>query len=258
MERIQKVISNSGYCSRRKAEELINEGKVFVNDSKATIGMQVTDKDIIRIGNDIIKKDCDNKVYYLLNKPRGVVTTSSDDKGRKTVVDLIDTDKRIYPVGRLDYDTTGVLILTNDGELTNKLTHPSSNIDKVYMAKIEGIMTGSDITRMKNGLVIDDYKTSPCMVKLQSYDKKTKTSLVRVTIHEGHNHQVKKMFEAVGYSVKRLSRIRFAHLDVKSLKSGEYRELTIKEVKQLYGLLADNKKDTKKIKRFRNRNINKK
>ena len=241
MERIQKVIANSGYCSRRKAEELIKLEKVLVNGEIATIGMQVKNNDIIEVEGNIIKKDTDNKVYYLLNKPRGVVTTSSDELGRKTVVDLIDTDKRIYPVGRLDYDTTGVLLLTNDGELTNKLTHPKNNVEKVYVAKIKGIIVGSDINKLKNGVVIDNFKTSPARVKLKSYDKKTQTSLVELTIHEGHNHQVKKMFESIGYDVIKLTRIRFSFLDVKSLKSGEYRELSIKEVKRLYGNLANKK-----------------
>ena len=241
MERIQKVIANSGYCSRRKAEELIKLEKVLVNGEIATIGMQVKNNDIIEVEGNIIKKDTDNKVYYLLNKPRGVVTTSSDELGRKTVVDLIDTDKRIYPVGRLDYDTTGVLLLTNDGELTNKLTHPKNNVEKVYVAKIKGIIVGSDINKLKNGVIIDNFKTSPARVKLKSYDKKTQTSLVELTIHEGHNHQVKKMFESIGYDVIKLTRIRFSFLDVKSLKSGEYRELSIKEVKRLYGNLANKK-----------------
>ena len=241
MERIQKVIANSGYCSRRKAEELIKLEKVLVNGEIATIGMQVKNNDIIEVEGNIIKKDTDNKVYYLLNKPRGVVTTISDELGRKTVVYLIDTDKRIYPVGRLDYDTTGVLLLTNDGELTNKLTHPKNNVEKVYVAKIKGIIVGSDINKLKNGVVIDNFKTSPARVKLKSYDKKTQTSLVELTIHEGHNHQVKKMFESIGYDVIKLTRIRFSFLDVKSLKSGEYRELSIKEVKRLYGNLANKK-----------------
>lgn len=237
MERLQKVISDNGYTSRRKAEELIKEGKVLVNGMVATIGMKVNNDDEIIIEGNILSKDIDSKVYYLLNKPRGVVTTASDEKGRKTVIDIIETEKRIYPVGRLDYDTTGALLLTNDGELTNKLTHPSNNIDKVYVAKIKGIITGIDINKLKNGVKIDNYKTSKCRVKLKSYDKKTQTSIVELTIHEGHNHQVKKMFEAVGYDVVKLTRTRFAFLDVKSLKSGEYRMLLPHEVKKLYSLV---------------------
>ncbi len=237
MERLQKVISDNGYTSRRKAEELIKEGKVLVNGEVATIGLKVNPSDEIIIDGNILAKDIDSKVYYLLNKPRGVVTTASDEKGRKTVIDIIETEKRIYPVGRLDYDTTGALLLTNDGELTNKLTHPSNNIDKVYVAKIKGIITGIDINKLKNGVKIDNYKTSKCRVKLKSYDKKTQTSLVELTIHEGHNHQVKKMFESVGYDVIKLTRVRFAFLDVKSLKSGEYRKLLPHEVKKLYSLV---------------------
>ncbi len=237
MERLQKVISDNGYTSRRKAEELIKEGKVLVNGEVATIGLKVNPSDEIIIDGNILAKDIDSKVYYLLNKPRGVVTTASDEKGRKTVIDIIETEKRIYPVGRLDYDTTGALLLTNDGELTNKLTHPSNNIDKVYVAKIKGIITGIDINKLKNGVKIDNYKTSKCRVKLKSYDKKTQTSLVELTIHEGHNHQVKKMFESVGYDVIKLTRVRFAFLDVKSLKSGEYRSLLPHEVKKLYSLV---------------------
>ena len=237
MERLQKVISDNGYTSRRKAEELIKDGKVLVNGEVATIGQKVNNDDEIIIEGNVLSKDIDSKVYYLLNKPRGVVTTASDEKGRKTVIDLIDTEKRIYPVGRLDYDTTGCLLLTNDGELTNKLTHPSNNIDKVYVAKIKGIITGVDINKLKNGVKIDNFKTSKCRVKLKSYDKKTQTSLVELTIHEGHNHQVKKMFEAVGYDVVKLTRTRFAFLDVRSLKSGEYRKLLPHEVKKLYSLV---------------------
>ena len=237
MERVQKVISNLGYISRRKAEVLIEEGRVQINDVKAKLGDKVENKDIIKIDGvvlDITKKN--DKVYYLLNKPRGVVSTVSDPEGRKTVISIINEEKRIYPIGRLDYDTTGVLLLTNDGELTNKLTHPKNNIDKVYLAKIKGIITGSDIYKLKNGVMIDSFKTSPARVKLKSFNKKNNTSLVEITIHEGRNHQVKKMFQAIGFEVLKLSRIRFAFLDVKNLKSGEYRLLTFKEVKKLYSL----------------------
>ena len=184
MERVQKVIANLGYASRREAERLIQDGKVLINGNVANLGDKVTTSDIIKIeGVTLDKTKSNDKVYYLLNKPRGVVSTSHDEKGRKTVVDLIDTDKRIYPVGRLDYDTTGALLLTNDGELTNKLIHPKNKVEKVYLAKIKGIITGTDINKMKNGLVIDNQKTSPCRVKLKSYDKKTNTSMVELTIH---------------------------------------------------------------------------
>lgn len=236
MERIQKVIANSGYTSRRKAEELLLKGKVKVNGIVVKeLGAMVDTSDTIEVEGHVLKKD--EKVYVLLNKPRGVVTTTSDDKNRKTVVDLIEIPTRIYPVGRLDYDTTGVLILTNDGELTNGLTHPSSNIDKVYIAKVKGIINGEDIRKLSFGVVIDGKKTSRARVKLKKIDKKKETSIVELTIHEGRNHQVKKMFEAVGFEVLKLKRERFAFLDVKDLKPGEYRNLTIKEVKKLYSFL---------------------
>ena len=239
VERVQKVISNLGYASRREAERLIQEGKVLVNDQKANLGDKVSNHDIIKIDGVILDKTKNNdKVYYLLNKPRNVVSTVSDEHNRKTVVSLIDSPKRIYPVGRLDYDTTGAILLTNDGELTNLLLHPSKEIEKVYLAKIKGIITGSDIYKLKNGVVIDSFKTSKCRVKLKSYNKKTNTSLVELTIHEGHNHQVKKMFASLGYEVFKLTRLRFAFLDIKNLKSGEYRELTIKEVKKLYSMVG--------------------
>ena len=237
MERVQKVISNLGYASRREVEKLIDEGRILINDEVASLGAKVGSKDIIKIDGKVIDRTTSNdKVYFLLNKPRGVVSTAKEPEGRKTVTSLIETDIRIYPIGRLDYETTGVLLLTNDGELTNKLTHPKNNIDKVYLAKIKGIITGSDIYKLKTGVVIDSKKTSPARVKLKSFNKKNNTSLVEVTIHEGRNHQVKNMFKAVGYDVIKLSRIRFAFLDVKDLKSGEYRTLTVKEVKKLYSL----------------------
>ena len=235
MERLQKVIAASGYCSRRKAEELIIKGKVKVNGEVIKeLGTKVDGNDQIMIEGKILEKE--NKEYILLYKPRGVVTTTSDDKKRKTVLDLIDTDKRLYPVGRLDYDTTGILLLTNDGELTNLLIHPKNNIDKVYVAKIEGILTGLEIKQLERGVVIDGFKTSPAIIKVRKKDKKNNDSLVQITIHEGKNHQVKKMFEAVGHKVIKLKRERIAFLDLAGLKPGEYRKLNIKEVKKLYGI----------------------
>lgn len=237
MERLQKVIANSGYCSRRKAEELILEGKVFVNGSVIReLGTKVSHNDEIEVDGLSIKKD-HNYEYYLLYKPRGVVTTTNDDKGRKTVVDLIDTTARIYPVGRLDYDTTGVLLLTNDGVFANGLMHPANEIDKVYIAKVEGILSGYDVKQLKSGIMIDGRKTAKCHVKVRSIDKKKNTCIVELVIHEGRNHQVKKMIEAVGKKVIKLKRERFGIFDLSGLKASEYRRLTAKEVHVVYSMI---------------------
>ena len=236
MERLQKVIANCGYCSRRKAEEFISRGKVKVNGEVVTeLGTKVNMNDLIEV-NGVSLDTKEDYVYYLLNKPRGVITSTSDEKNRKTVIDLIDTNKRVYPVGRLDYDTTGVLIVTNDGKLANMLMHPSNNIEKVYVAKIEGIISRNDINKLEHGVIIDGIKTSPCKAKITKVDKKNNTSIVKLIIHEGRNHQVKNMFKVLGYNVIKLKRESVAFLTCDGIKSGEYRELTIKEVKTLYSL----------------------
>ena len=235
MERLQKVIANSGICSRRKAEELILAGKVIVNNEVITqLGTKVNEKDEIIVDGKVLEKE--EHVYFLLNKPRGVVTTASDDKGRTTVVELIDTDKRIYPVGRLDYDTTGALILTNDGEFANLTMHPSNEIDKVYLAKVEGIATGKEVKELENGVVVDGSVLSSSRVKVKKVNREKEESFIELTIHEGKNHQVKKMLESVGLPVIKLTRERIAFLTVDKLKSGEYRKLSNKEVSQLYVL----------------------
>ena len=240
MERLQKYIANSGVASRRKAEELILDGKVKV-DGKVVreLGTKVSGSETIEVNGNILAKE--DKVYYLLNKPRGIISSSNDEVGRKTVVDLIEEEKRIYPVGRLDYDTTGIIILTNDGEIANLLMHPKNEIEKTYVAKINGILSPKEQMILKNGVLIDGVKTSKARVKVKKIDKENNKSIVELTIHEGKNHIVKKMFAALGYDVEKLKREKIAFLDLRGLKSGEYRKLSIKEVKELYAIL--NKKE---------------
>lgn len=242
MERLQKFIANSGYCSRRKAEELISKGQVYVNGEMVTeLGTKVSGKEDIVVEGVTLGKQT-RKEYYLLNKPRGYICSVSDDKGRKVVTDLIDTNERIYPVGRLDYDTTGVLLLTNDGEFANILMHPSNEVEKTYLAIIEGIMTTEEIYELKGGVVVDGVKVVPKRVKIKKKDLEKNKSKVEVTIVEGRNHIVKKMFEAVGHPVNKLTRERLAFLDVKGLQSGEYRYLSNDEVKELMKLKKSSKK----------------
>ena len=236
MERLQKVIAASGITSRRKAEELITAGKVKVNGEIITeLGTKVSEKDQIEVNNELITKE--QKEYYLLNKPRGVITSTSDDKNRKVVTELIPTKSRIYPVGRLDYDTTGVLLLTNDGEFANILMHPASKVEKVYMAKLKGIIKGEQINKLKEGVMLDDVLVKASRVKLKKVDQKTNTCMVQITIQEGKNHQVKRMFDCVGYEVLKLKREKEAFFDLKNLQSGEFRKLTPKEVSKVYSLV---------------------
>lgn len=233
MERLQKVIANYGYCSRRRAEDLIKTGQVYVNGNMVTeLGTKVSSSDSIVVEGVMINKQT-RKEYYLLNKPRGYICSVKDDKGRKIVTDLIDTKERIYPVGRLDYDTTGLLILTNDGDFANVLMHPSNEVEKTYLAIIEGILTTEEIYKLKDGVVIDGKKVKPTRLKIKKKDLEKNKSKVEITIVEGRNHIVKKMFEAVGHYVQKLTRERLAFLDVKGLKSGEYRYLSLAEVNRL-------------------------
>lgn len=233
MERLQKVIANAGYCSRRKAENLILNKKVMVNGNMITeLGYKVSPNDIITIEGKTLLQE--KKEYVLLYKPRGIVTTTKDEHNRKTVLDLIETETRLYPVGRLDYDTSGLLLLTNDGELANLLMHPKTEIDKVYIAKVKGLVNKSEIIKLRTGINIDGFRTSRSGARIISYDKKTDTSIVELTIHEGKNHQVKKMLASIGHDVIKLKREKLSFLTLKGLKSGEYRYLTVKEVKKLY------------------------
>jgi len=236
MERLQKIIAASGLTSRRKAEELIKSGRVKVNGSVVTeLGTRISEKDKIEVDNKPIEKE--QKEYYLLNKPRGVVTTTSDEKDRKTVVDFIPTEARIYPVGRLDYDTTGVLLLTNDGDFANIMMHPSSNIEKVYVAKIKGMIGKEQIIKLKQGIEIENnIKVKASTVKVKKQDSKTNTCMVKIAIQEGRNHQIKKMFEMIGFEVLKLKREKEGFFTLENLNSGEYRKLTRKEVSRVFAL----------------------
>ena len=234
MERLQKIIAQSGYCSRRNAEELINQGKVYVNGEKVTeLGTKASFDDVIEVDGQILKLQ-EDKVYFLLNKPRGVISSAKDEAGRKTVVDLIETDKRIYPVGRLDYDTTGIMILTNDGELTNTLTHPNFKVEKKYVAKLNKFFEMSDLKKLQAGIDIEGVKCVPTRVKIKTNNREKDFSIVEISLVEGRNHIVKKVFMKLGYLVDKLTRIELAFLNLNGLQSGEYRELTKKEVKKLY------------------------
>ena len=236
MIRLQKAIADLGYCSRRKAEELIVKGKVFVNGKKITeLGSKVNPSDEIRIGDDILIKQ--EKRYFMFNKPREVVTTTSDDKGRKTVLDYFDIDTRIYPIGRLDYDTTGLILLTNDGEFANAMMKPSNRIQKIYLAKVNGILSRDELDELKKGIVIDKHKCVPDKVRVKSVDKSTNISFIEITIHEGKNHEVRKMFEHFNLDVLKLKRTGYGSLRLGNLASGKYKELSIKEIKVLYSLI---------------------
>ena len=240
LERLQKIIAQYGYTSRRKAEDLIRKKKVMVNGKIITeLGTKVDSNDVISIDGIIINKDIKHE-YYILNKPRSVVSTVEDNLGRITVVDLINTDARIYPIGRLDYDTTGLILLTNDGDFANTLMHPKFEIEKTYIAKINKVLDKDEIHKIKNGIEIDNRKVEVKKFKIKNINKEKNTMIIELTIIEGRNHIVKRLFNELNIEVLKLSRIGYGFLDIKDLKSGEYRTLTIKEIKKMYSL-AKNK-----------------
>ena len=230
-ERLQKYLANCGIASRRKCEDLILQGKIKVNGKVVTeLGIKVTENDIVEYNNKIVKIE-EEKIYILLNKPIGYVTTAKDQFGRDTVLDLVKINKRIVPVGRLDMYTSGALILTNDGEFVNKLTHPKNEIDKTYNATVAGEITKKDIEQLENGVKIDDeYITKPAKAKILKIDKEKNISRVQIVIHEGKNRQVRKMCEAIGKKVIALHRSKIGNLDVKDLKLGEWRYLSKEEL----------------------------
>ena len=238
MERLQKVIAKSGYCSRRKAETLITENKVKVNGVICnTLGTKVTSKDVIMVNGKTIEQE--EKVYYVLYKPEGYISTTSDEKDRRKVIDLLPKDKRIFPVGRLDYDTSGVLLLTNDGEFMNEMTSPKHHVEKEYRVKIKGFLRKEESLLLSRGVEIDGYKTKRAIIKDVEYNKNNETSFATIIIREGKYHQVKLMFEAVNHPVLKLKRERFGVVTLRDLKTGDFRRLKPHEFKQLKELVKD-------------------
>lgn len=233
MERLQKVIAHAGVASRRKAEQLILEGKVKVNGQIVnTLGVKVSDTDEVSVEDVPIYQE--EPVYYLFYKPRGVITAVEDDKGRQVVTDYFtDVVQRIYPVGRLDYDTSGLLLLTNDGDFAQRLTHPKHEVEKIYVAKVKGIADSKKLYPLTKGLRYQKESYAPARYEILSTNQQNQTSIVKLIIHEGKNHQVKNMFQEIGYPVDKLMREKFGFLTTDGLQSGEWRFLTPHEIKQL-------------------------
>ena len=231
-ERLQKYIARCGITSRRKAEELILKGHVKVNGLIVNeLGSKInSEHDIVEVNNNKINEKLEH-IYIKLYKPEGYVTTVKDQFNRKTVLDLVNIKERIYPIGRLDYNTSGLLLLTDDGELANMLMHPRYHIYKTYEAVIKGIISEDSINILKTGVFIDDYKTAPARVKLiNTIDK---NSVVQISIHEGKNRQVRKMFDSIDHPVIKLKRISFGDINLNELKIGQWKYLTNDEVKFL-------------------------
>lgn len=236
-ERLQKYLANSGVASRRKCEEYILQGKVKVNGKIVTeLGTKINpEKDIIEFENKPVKEKAKH-IYILLNKPIGYVTTSDDQFGRDTVLDLVKVRERIVPVGRLDMYTSGALILTNDGDFVYKVTHPKHEIEKTYTVTVKGIVQNSEVEQLRKGVKIEDYTTNPAKVKILKTDIEKDISRLEITIHEGKNRQVRKMCETVGRKVLALHRSKIGNIGVKDIELGKWRYLNAKEIEQLLRL----------------------
>lgn len=232
-ERLQKVLASTGWGSRRSCEELIAAGRVTVNGEVAQLGRRVdADHDLIEVdGAPVGVKP--GLVYYLLNKPTGVVTTAKDTHGRRTVVELVPTEPRVFPVGRLDVDTEGLLLMTNDGNLAHRITHPSHGVDKEYLVHVRGRVTPGEIRRLREGVELDDGITAPAAAS------QPQPGVLRLTIHEGRNRQVRRMCDAIGHPVLRLVRTRIGPITDRNLRPGDYRELSTGERRALAEAVAD-------------------
>jgi len=232
LERLQKILSAAGICSRRKAEELIAEGLVRVNGHVVELGAKADlETDVIKVGGKVISVTGKRR-YLLLNKPKRYVTTRDDPEGRRTVMDLVGREFRgIYPVGRLDYETEGLLLLTSDGNFANAIMHPKGQVPKTYQAKLKGVLTDRQIDKLRSGIRLDDGMTAPAIVKKQRLTETN--SWVEITIHEGRYRQVRRMFDKLGHTVLKLRRVRLGPLNLRGVPIGSYRELTPGEVDKL-------------------------
>ncbi len=243
MERLQKVLAHAGVASRRKCEEYIEAGRVQVNDETVTtLGAKVDPlTDVITVDGQPIKSQ--TLVYYTMNKPKGVITSITDPEGRQTVSDYIkDIKERVYPVGRLDYESEGLLLLTNDGELANLLTHPKHHVPKTYHATVKGVPHGSLIEKLKSGVMLDDGMTAPAEVEYHDVNPEKNESIIAITIYEGRNRQVRRMFDAIHYPVNRLKRVQFGSLLLSGLPRGKTQKLTPAQVKELYSSVLESQK----------------
>ena len=227
--RLNKYIAESGFCSRRKADELISQNRVTVNKDTAKLGMEVHDSDIVRIDGEKIKVDTDYE-YYLLYKPKKVICTNSDNFARRLAVDFIRSKKRLFTYGRLDYMTEGIILVSNDGDTYNKVMHPRKKLFKTYIAKLDKPIEDKDLARLEKGILIDGQKTAPAKIK------KTDDAEVKVSIFEGRNRQIRKMFENLHYNVKELKRVTIGEFKIGNLKPGEYRKLTEDEIEYIKNL----------------------
>lgn len=229
-DRLQKVIAQAGIASRRKAETYIVDGRVKVNGKVVTtLGVKVTPQDTVEV--DGVPIDREKKVYYVLNKPRGYVSTVEDDKGRDTVIDLLpEVTERIFPIGRLDYASSGILLLTNDGDFAHLLMHPKHEIEKIYIVKIKGIPSKAKLERLRKGVESDDDILKVSHYKIISFDKKTDSMILEVRLHEGKNRHIRRMFEQLGHPVSKLRREKYGVVSLDKLQAGSYRELTRQEI----------------------------
>lgn len=232
--RINKFLAELGVGSRRAIDKMIEEKRIKVNGVLAESGIKVDKSDKISVNGKLLEFEKKKKVYFMLNKPKRVLSTAKDERGRKTVVDLIDTKERIFPIGRLDYDTEGLLLLTNDGEIFNKVIHPRTEVYKTYLVEARGNINMTTLNKLKRGIMLDDKMTLPAKAKILLADERH--TELHFAIKEGRNRQVRRMFEIVGHPVINLKRIMLGELNLEGLEVGEYRPLTKKEINYLYSL----------------------